>query len=281
MNAALWIVLLAAHSLGQAPRDAARLDDKAEAAQARAAAKLMAAEYVFQLDQASGQKLQQQPEPILRWLLQLDRHFHSDVYLWTHEARPVVVAAITNVYGDRRIMETEIHSLSTGLPLLLHNQQVAWQPERAGVEWKPLPGAPQPGATAAARLTQMRGLAAQYSVSGVYAKMKEELRLLPAPVYRYASPKQGVTDGALFAFARGTDPDAFLMIEAREPAPEAAAARGEYQFALVRFCSHCSLRAQRDGQDVWQVDVLPTTVILDPKQPYFALRKYSDFPDAK
>ena len=141
---------------------------------------------------------------------------------------------------------------------------------------KPIPDAPKPGSTAVARLTQMRTLAAQYSVTGMYGKMKEELRLLPAPIYRYASEKQGVTDGALFAFARGTDPDAFLMIEARKVGDGV-----EWQHAFVRFCGHCSLRALREDREVWQVDVLPTQVVTDPKQPYFGLRKYSDFPVVK
>ena len=79
--------------------------------------------------------------------------------------------------------------------------------ERPGVELKPIPDAPKPGPTATSRLKQMRTLAAEYSVTAQYGDSKEQLRLLPAPVYRYASEKQGVTDGALFAFARGTDPD--------------------------------------------------------------------------
>ena len=73
-----------------------------------------------------------------------------------------------------------------------------------------------------------------------------------------------------------TDPDAFLMIEARKILD-----RLEWRYTLVRFCSHCSLSAAHNGHEIWQVDVLPTKVILDSKQPYFALRKYSDFPVVK
>jgi len=279
MNATLIVLLLLGQGQGQAPGAAAadNADTKAEAAEARAVAKLLAEEYVVELDKSSGAKLQQTSEPVLRWLLQLDRRFYSDVYLWTHEGRPVVVASITNVYGGvRRVMETEIHSLSSGLPLMSHNGTVIWEPERPGVEWKPIPDAPQPSSTAAARLTQMRGLAAQFSVTGVYGTMKEDLRLLPAPIYRYASEKQGVTDGALFAFVRGTDPDTLLIIESREGARGA-----QWQYAFARFCGHCSLRAMREGREVWQVDVLSTQTVTDPKQPYCGLRKYSDFPVVK
>jgi hypothetical protein len=279
MNTALLVLLLLGQGPGQppAPPAAEQPDNQAEADEARAVAKLLAGEYVFQLDKESGIELRREPEPVFRWLLQLDRRFYSDVYVWTHEGRPEVVAAITNVYGPRRAMETEIHSLSAGLPLLSHMEKVVWEPERPGIDLKPVPSAPKPGPTAASRLKQMRTLAAEYSVSAEYGKTsKEQLRLLRAPIYRYASEKRGVTDGALFAFARGTDPEVFLMIEARK------GERGEeWQYALVRFVGHASLRAECDGQEVWQVDAVPAKVNADPREPYFGLRKYFDFPLVK
>jgi hypothetical protein len=106
--------------------------------------------------------------------------------------------------------------------------------------------------------------------------MQEELRLLTTPVYRYASEKQAVTDGALFAFARGTDPEVFLLIEARQ-GDDAV----QWQYALARFVGHAALRAEHDGREIWKVDRLPTEVNLDPRQPYFAVRKHSDFPVVK
>ncbi|MBW3596394.1 MAG: hypothetical protein KY475_03855 [Planctomycetes bacterium] len=279
MNIALLVFLL----IGQgpspvpAPPAAEQPENQAEAEEARAVAKLLAGEYIFQFDKESGMELQREPEPVFRWLLQLDRRFYSDVYIWTHEGRPEVVAAITSVYGRRRAMETEIHSLSAGLPLLRHREKVVWQPERPGIKLMPIPNAPRPGSTAASRLRQMRTMAAYYAVSAEYGKMStEELRLLPAPIYRYASESRRVTDGALFAFARGTDPEVFLMIEARK------GEGGEvWQYALVRFVGHAALRAKRDGREIWQVDALPAKVNTDPKEPYFGLRKYSDFPVVK
>ena len=279
MNTTLMVLLLVGHGPSQPPTTPApqKADTKAEEEEARAVAKKMAGEYVFQLEKSSDKKLKLEPEPVLRWLLQLDRRFYSDVYVWTHEGRPEVVASITNVYGPRRAMETEIHSLSTGRPLLSHNEKVIWEHERAGVELKAITGAPKPDSTAILRLKQMRTLAAQYSVVADYGNKKEEdMRLLTTPVYRYASEKQGVTDGALFAFARGTDPEAFLMIEAREGKDGA-----EWQYGFARFVGHASLRAMRDDREVWKVDKLSVKVNLDPKEPYFAVRKYSDFPVVK
>jgi hypothetical protein len=277
MTTALLVLLLVGQGPAQDTPAAGQPNNQAEAEEARAVAKLLAGEYIFQLDKESGMELRREQEPVFRWLLQLDRRFYSDVYVWTHEGRPEVVAAITNVYGQRRAMETEIHSLSAGLPRLLHNEKLVWEPERSGIELKPIPSAPKPNSTAASRLRQMRALAAAYSVSAEYAKSsKEELRLLPAPIYRYASENRGVTDGALFAFVRGTDPEVFLMIEARK------SQKGEeWQYALVRFVGHAALRAKCDGREIWHVDAIPAHVNTDPKEPYFGLRKYSDFPVVK
>jgi hypothetical protein len=271
------VLLLLGPSQPPNPPAPEKADNKAEAEEARAVAKKLAGEYDFQLDKKSDKKLKLEPEPVLRWLLQLDRRFYSDVYVWTHEGRPEVIASITNVYGPRRAMETEIHSLSAGQPVMSHGGKAVWEPERAGVELMPISGAPKPDATAIGRLKQMRTLAAQYSVVADYGNMKkEDMRLLPTPVFRYASEKQGVTDGALFAFARGTDPEAFLMLEVRKGKDGP-----EWQFAFARFNGGCSLRAVRDEREVWQVDAISTKVNTDPKQPYYGLRKYSDFPVVK
>jgi hypothetical protein len=42
-----------------------------------------------------------------------------------------------------------------------------------------------------------------------------QLRLMPKPWLRYGEAGSAVQDGALFAFAVGTEPEVALMIEAR------------------------------------------------------------------
>src|SRR5688572_15783613 len=112
---AVKAALILSFVLSQVPSapTADTVDNQAEAEEARAAAKALIGQYVLFHDESSRDELQLKPEPVLRWLLQYDRRFYSDVFVWTHEGRPEVVAAITSVYGKRRSMETEIHSLST------------------------------------------------------------------------------------------------------------------------------------------------------------------------
>jgi hypothetical protein len=64
----------------------------------------------------------------------------------------------------------------------------------------------------------MRRIAADFS-----AKVKRDndsrielLRLLSQPLYRYVETPEGIKDGALFAFSTGTDPEVFLLLEARD-----------------------------------------------------------------
>jgi hypothetical protein len=246
-------------------------DTKAEAAEASALAKKVVDGYVVEFEKAGKRvRLEREAEPVMRWTNHLGRRFYGDVYVWTLDGRPEVVASVNSIFTDRRATSSEIQSLSTGQPVLSRDGKVVWEPEPAGVEFKPLPGAPKPGATAAARLIQMRALAAQFSVVadyGIDKEQKEDLRLMATPVFRYLSAAQDVLDGGLFAFTKGTDPDAFLLIEARGKKDAA-----EWQFAFVRFNGGCTLRGTHSGKDVWQADRLSGKTTTDPKHPYFHLR---------
>lgn len=270
MGTPLTLVLL----LAVPAQPPAKPDTKVEEEESRALGKKLTGEYVVTLEGAGAKdkKLRLEPEPVFRWLLQLDRRFYGDIYVWTDDGRPEVVASITTVFGPTKKIETEIHSLSTGRPVMSHNGKPIWEPAVAGLELKPLADAPKPGATAAARLLQMRTLAAQFSVVADYGgakEAKEDLRLLGTPIYRYASAAHHLTDGAMFVYSRGTDPEVFLLIEAREKKKDEV----EWQFAFVRFVGHATLWAVRAEKEVWRAEKLSTQTNTDPKQPYFGLRK--------
>jgi len=249
-------------------------ENKAEAEQASATAKERVAAYAVRLaaspnDEIRGDRqLKREPDPVLRWTNHLNRRFYGDLYLWTHEGRPEVVASVTTIFTAKVETYTEIQSLSMERPMLSSNEKVVWEPADPAVTFQLLPGAPKPGATAAARLRQMRELAAQFSVVAAYVnEQKEALRLLSTPIYRYQSRVQSVADGGLFAFTKGTDPDAFLLIEARDEKDSLA-----WHYAFARFNGSCDLRALHKDDEVWQVNRLPGKMISDPKQPYFNFR---------
>jgi hypothetical protein len=270
VNTQLLFLVLLSGSPSQPPKENPRADIKAEAEEASAIAKKLAAEYVVRLDK-SEKMLKMEPEPVLRWTNHLGRRFYGDLYVWTYEGRPEAVASVTTIFTATKSTETEIQSLSTGRPTLSRSEKIVWEPTSPGIQLKPIPGAPKLAATAGVRLLQMRDLAVQFSVIADYGadkEEKEELRLLTTPVYRYQSAEHGVTDGAMFAFTKGTDPDAFLLIEARGKKDEIS-----WQFAFARFNGNCALRSVlKDQGEVWSVDRLSRKMIGDPKQPYFIFR---------
>jgi hypothetical protein len=94
----------------------------------------------------------------------------------------------------------------------------------------------------------MRRLAQEFAGHEVDGEGKRwELRLLPAPLYRYRAAKAGVVDGALFTLVSnaGTDPEVLLLIEARE-----GGGKVRWEYACGRF-SDRSLYVQRNGKDIW------------------------------
>jgi hypothetical protein len=268
MARSLLVLVLAGAAAAQPPGKPDSIS-KMEAEESQGVAKKRSAELTFLPDKDSDAPLKLVPEPVFRWTEVLERRFYGDVFVWTKDGRPEVIASITCVFGPRNRMETEIHSLSTGRPVMDWNGRRMWQPESPGVELKPVPGAPKPAATPAARLQQMKMIASQFSLKADYGSQKWDLRVLRSPLYRYQSDKQEVLDGALFAYAQGetTDPEAFLVLEARGGKEKA-----EWQYDLVRFNGHCALRALHNDKEVWKVDFLPLNVILSPKRAYFSIR---------
>jgi hypothetical protein len=113
---------------------------------------------------------------------------------------------------------------------------------QAGIQWRELPGAPQPAASHALRLTQLRRQAERFRATVIVRKPSEvihPLRLLTQPVYR--SPASSADDVALFLFVLGTDPECALVLEARSDKT--------WRYTLARQ-TMASLQADLDGQQV-------------------------------
>jgi hypothetical protein len=173
------------------------------------------------------------------------------IFLWLRDGRPAAVGCIFSQQDSRlpgrRIMH-EFHALDSDKLLVSRPKALnEWKPQ-AGLARKELPDAGTPAATAGARLLQMRRLAQEFSGHETTEEGKrDELHLLPAPLYRYPPTSSGVVDGALFTLVStdGTDPEVWLLIEARK---EGGKTRWEY--ACCRF-SNRDLYVQRKDKEVW------------------------------
>ena len=94
----------------------------------------------------------------------------------------------------------------------------------------------------------MRTLADRFTANDEFeGKSRWELRLLSKPLLRYADEKANLLDGAMFAWAHGTDPEVFLLLEARKVKDEYI-----WHYALAPMTGY-ALKVQLDGKEVWEV----------------------------
>src|SRR5262249_53999400 len=209
--------------------------------------------------------LELQREPVLKWSNPDRGEVHGNVFLWTRDGRPLAVASLFKWFRPHTHMSHEFHSFAEGpLSGKFHGEAV-WNPSAAGVRFVDLPEAPALAANDSQRLLQMKQLAKDFS--GVKKERDDgnvvELRLLPQPIHRYAAPKDGILIGGLFTLVHGTDPEIFVLIEAR--GKDAASAR--WQYAVTRMTSS-GLRLRHRDKEVWSAEIMRGKQVTDHELPY-------------
>lgn len=209
-----------------------------------------AAEYEMFRDPEHQAKLELKSEPIYKWTANSADGANGAVYVWTHRGCAEAVGCFWQArFSDAtQVLVHELHSLSPAVLDPAREEPNRWRPT-AALARQALDEAPPPAKSAARRLAQMRSVGQDFSAHSLAADgERRELRLLTTPLYRYESTDPQVADGALFAFvcSVGTDPEAFLVLEARrtDEGPR-------WHFALARF-SHLGLFVQHQGREVWQ-----------------------------
>jgi hypothetical protein len=234
-----------------------------------------ASEYSVAVETAPKKELELTKEPIFEWSNPTRQGLQQGVlFLWLREGRPAAVGCVFSQPHDKpvgRQIIHELHALDTDKLVVTRTGAFnEWKP-RAGLARKELPDAPAPAATANARLVQMRRLAQEFTGHSVDTDGKKwELRLLPAPLYRYQTAKTGVIDGALFALVStaGTDPEVLLLIEVRE-----VNGKSHWEYACGRF-SDRDLHVRRKEKEIWSMIRSDTNAFNnDPQHLY---RLYAD-----
>jgi hypothetical protein len=264
----LILVASSVFAQGQSPtKDQASPDEKTEAARAAEAAAItqkVAEAYRVTASDARDEALRLEPKSVLQWSNPVAGSFHGSVFIWTSKGRPEVIASIYKKYVPLPThLGIEFHSLTEGRAKAERDGHDEWLPSRGGVEFKPIPDAPAPADTPAKRLRQLRTLAAEFSATETTRDaVTRRLRMLTQPIYRYESTDTAVLDGALFAFVEGTDPELFLLIEAR------AGDKGPtWHYALARMNS-IEFHAMHKGREVWSATILPWAKAMHLREPY-------------
>ena len=158
----------------------------------------------------------------------LAQFFQDGVKHWINEFTIIPARDVTIMRGDREF----------------------WKPSEFVCKFTDLPNSPVPAEKPALHLTQMRAIAADFSVVdhfGFGTPTKQSLRLLTQPVYRYVEDGQ-ITDGSVFIFALGTDPECCLLVEAYRDD------RGSrYRYALAPMTIF-KLEARYKDAPVWDIE---------------------------
>jgi hypothetical protein len=208
----------------------------------------------FEIEVAGDAKRKLMPgkQPILRWSNPVRDNLNDGViFLFFEGERP---RGVVTVWADSPQADLahgklwrEFVSLS-GEPLVCQREGAElWSPRTGGVVDQPFKDAPPPAAKPAQRLTQMRDLARRFVAANYKMDVRNELRLLTQPLYRYAKEDGDILDGALFAFVEGNDPEVLLLLEA-------VSANGgkshSWHFSMARMTGY-RVSANLDGREVF------------------------------
>ena len=149
--------------------------------------------------------------PLMRWFNPISGA-RGGVFLWTIDNVPVVIMKCH--VNDRKKHCVESGVMVANGSRMTRNQQTLWNPARSALVEFEVDDLP-PSESTVRRLIQMRRIAASINVKDDWGESEEpyKLRPLTSPIYRYSSPTGGVVDGAIFAYAQGSNPEAIVIIE--------------------------------------------------------------------
>ena len=190
------------------------------------------AEFELRVEGPSKAPLKLADEPSLRWTNPI-RGVHGDgaTFFWTEAGRPVAVATVS-IRAEGKVFRE--FALLGDRPIgAIRAGQVAWSPRKNAIPFEPLADAPSPAKSPSQRLTQLKEQARRFRVD-ILKGNPVEGRLMPQPLLRFAAADSGVIDGAVFAFAEATDPEALLILEARR---DDAHPDGVWMFSIARMTS--------------------------------------------
>jgi hypothetical protein len=222
----------------------------------------LAGRYDFFADADLKTKFERAEKPLLKYTNPLQGDVYGHVYVWTHQGRPEVVGAIFD-HRTQGTAYSELHTLARAGVVACRDGKEFWKPQSAGVTFQAVPGAPAPAATEAARMLQLRELSRGFSVERNHpVDGKQAMRMMPHPIFRYASPETNTLDGAIFLFVdETTDPEAYLLLEA------SGADRKSWQFAFARM-NLVEFRGEYRGESVWHVERVGWDFVYERNEPY-------------
>jgi hypothetical protein len=208
--------------------------------------------YKFYLEGEEESPLQVDSKAVLRWANPVrSGRTHGDLFVWTHRGRAVLVGTIFSydtpgeTRPSARVVAHGFHSLSPQTIIGERDEAPLPVIEGPGIAFEAIEDAPPPAPTRSLRLAQMRKLSRDFTAATRENDIVEPLRPLPQPIYRYDAKEQE-SDGAVFAFVSGTDPEVIMAIEVR-PTPDGP----KWHFAAGRY-ANVPLELKHKSRVVWE-----------------------------
>ncbi len=200
-------------------------------------------------------------KPLLRYSDPARETVDGTLWLWTHEDRPAALLCLFTIPSDWKSWNYEWTSFSDQPLHVTGRPWWEWTPVAAEPKWLAVAGDP-PAASPTARLLQMKAIARRYTARETLQGEPYTLRLLDRPLVRYAAQKQGVIDGALIAYAYGTNPEIVMQIECRQTDDDSR----EWRMTFARTSSaHVEVL---DGEKaIWSQ---PEVLSFEAREPYYA-----------
>jgi hypothetical protein len=202
-------------------------------------------------------QLELRGEPLFRYSDQPRGFVDATLWAWGPPGRPMAVAKVeAALNGKVPYWQYCVASLADRPLRIDFADQRKLSTPRAGLTLRAFPDAPQPAERPASRQRQMKDLAARFNAT-IHSRhldtkelVKQEMRLLPSPIHRYADEKNGLRDGMIFGLTtNGTNPDMLIVIELRGAQP-----RLEWQYGIVKM-TYSEVHIRLDKSEVYQSPV--------------------------
>jgi len=187
--------------------------------------------------------------PLFSWSTPERNAIGGELFLWTQKGRPLATIGIWT-YDDIKDSR-ELQSLSADPLKATSMTKLWWQPSVGGLVFKKLDGDMISDSSPVRRQAQMRNLLREMfsaEMTKTDNQQIEKLRLLPQPLYKYDPLPANTLDGAMFAYAFGTDPEVFVLLEARNEKTEVF-----WYYAFAPSTS-ASVRGYLSAKEVWNSD---------------------------
>ncbi len=235
----------------------ATADDPADTGTAERQAllkEMRSAAAAIKITERAGEKLRPAKlveEPIFRYSDEQRRIRDATMWVWTEQGRPVSVMKLEryNFADPARNWVFNAKSVTPNLLAVTWPFDRQFESTKPGISFQPLSGGPEFAESKASRLLQLKQSARRFTATMTGAAAddaKNEMRLLPTPLFRYASVPGQIADGALFGLsATGTNPDALIAVQFRG---EGKTARWEFGATGM---TNGGLEIRLDDKPVW------------------------------